>query len=274
MNILLTSNKGFIGTYFKNHLTKLGYDVFAEDKAILDIRNTKSLSDYIDINKIDVIIHNAIKGGRRTVIDNDDIISDNIIMAKNVMMQSGKVHKIINLCSGAVYDRRRDIYDYTEDQFGRSIPIDKYGFSKFMIAKEMKQIKAYNLRIFNCFGPHESNDRFIKSNLLRKIHNLPLHFIQNRYMDFFSIYDLLTVINHIVNHRCLSYDINMSYGTKYTLSDVLNMINALDSNKQSIESETDMFTLSYCGSHFTLADLGLPLLGLDQSIGILFKELS
>ena len=53
-----------------------------------------------------------------------------------------------------------------ESYFGRHIPTDIYGFSKYVIAKDIESVRRniYNLRVFGIFGKYEDYKRRVISN--------------------------------------------------------------------------------------------------------------
>lgn len=273
MNIWLTTKNGFLGLELSQRLKKK-YKLFSTDRNSVDLLNSSSVDDFIEKNKIDIIIHNAIKGGRRNKIDTPEIVFENILMFENLAKNSNKIFKLINFDSAASFDRKRNIENFKEEELGKSIPTDFYGFSKMNIALRSYMIKnAYNLRIFNCFGPLETPDRMTKFNIIQYINNKELIVHKNKYMDIFYIDDLYKVLEYYLNNENLPKDINLVYKNKNTLIDIANIINNLDKQKSKIILEDQVNDFSYTGDSSTLDSLNINLFGVEYGINYMFKDL-
>ena len=86
-------------------------------------------------------------------------------------------------------------------------------------------------------------------------------------MDFFGANDLYKVIDHIINSGYFLYrDLNMCYKEKHTLSDVVNIINNLSSNKSKIKVVEEGMSPPYCGDFSRLSLLDIEFDGLEKSI--------
>ena len=71
MNIFITGSNGFIGSHLKEYLNKIysNYILFTPSSKELNLLDEVAVENYILLNKIDIIIHLANKGGDRTTID-------------------------------------------------------------------------------------------------------------------------------------------------------------------------------------------------------------
>src|SRR3989344_4196500 len=99
MCILITGGNGNLASILKKSLKN--FTIFAPNRNDLDLTDQKCLDKFFENNKIDIIIHTAIKGGRRTVSDPTEIVYQNLLMFENIIRFSDKVNSIINLDSGA-----------------------------------------------------------------------------------------------------------------------------------------------------------------------------
>ena len=68
MKILITGGNGFIGRNLIKTFNK-EYEIFAPSSSELDLTSTKSVEKYFQNKYFDVVIHCAIKGGRRNIKD-------------------------------------------------------------------------------------------------------------------------------------------------------------------------------------------------------------
>lgn len=274
MNILVTGANGFIGSNIVNFLEKnTTNNIFKGTRQSLNLFSCDSVHNYIDENKIDCIIHCAIEGGHRSIIDKEIVIYNNLLIAKNLM--SCHINgPFINIASGAEFDTRKNIFNIKEEEIYNKVPTDYYGLSKNIISQMVLQKKnRFNLRLFGCFNYNELQTRFIKSNIYRYINNQPMIIHNDKYMDFMSFDDVAIIIDlYLKNYTNLPSDINLSYYNKYKLSEIANIINTLSNNKVKIEIENESLDLNYCGNGHKLNSLNLNFKGIHQGIKDCYKH--
>ena len=97
MNILITGSNGFIAKELISRLEKDSkYILYKTNRQNLDILDTEAVNCFFNKNKVDVVIHCAISGGRRTQTYSPDIVYKNILMFEN-FSQSLVVNLVIHL---------------------------------------------------------------------------------------------------------------------------------------------------------------------------------
>lgn len=261
MKILITGGNGNISKIIKNNLNK-EYLITTPGRDELNLLYFDNLKNYLSKNDFDICIHTAIKGGRRTKTEDYDVYYINLQMFENLMMFSSKFKMIINLDSGAIYDRETDILNRKEEDL-LTVPKDLYGFSKYTIYnRSLSHSNLYNYRIFNIFHPNEENDRFTKLCL----NNKEITITEDKYFDFVYYLDFVKIVEYYIknidNQDILEKVINISYKEKYQLSTIAKMINpdinTIITNKVS--------NYNYSGSSEKLDKLKLDFLGLEKSI--------
>jgi dTDP-4-dehydrorhamnose reductase len=273
MNIWLTSKKGFLGEELFRRLER-EYNTFATDREEVNLLNSQEVDKFIHEKKIDVIIHNAIKGGRRTKPDDCSIFYQNILMFENIAKNSGKVFKIINFDSAASFDRRENICNFKESDLGKHVPSDYYGLSKMNVALRSLNIKnSYNLRIFNCFGECETDDRVTKANIIRYIRGENLIVHKNKYMDIFYIQDLWTVLQFYLNNKVAPKDLNLVYEEKNNLIEIMEIINNLENKKNEILVYEEGLEKYYTGDSSLIKSLNFNFLGIESGIHNMYKNI-
>ena len=239
------------------------------NRSTLNVLNEQRVSDFLDKNNIDIVIHTAVSGGRRTKPDSIQTLIDNLKMFHNLLVNKDKFKALIHFGSGAEFDRRADISLAKEGD--ESNPIDYYGLSKKIINREIIKIdNFYNLRIFGCFGEKEDDHRFVKSCFQRLRENKRILIHQNRYMDFISVGDLCEVVRHYVDNydkKILQKEINLCYTNKVSLLDIANKINVLfDMASDNVLINKEGYHTEYTGDGTRLSKLNLNLTGLDKSL--------
>jgi GDP-L-fucose synthase len=254
MKILITGGHGIVGSYLVEKLSNK-HEIFSPNKSGLDLTSYESTKDFFDKHQyFDVIIHAAIKGGSRLTEDTWSVMEDNIKMYKNLLEHSSKFNKLINLSSGA-------------EEYFRDTP---YGLSKYVIAKSVENRENYyNIRIFSLFGGNEEETRYIRASLEKYVakDNFLIH--KDKYMDFFYVDDLVTILEYYLNNDSLPKRLDCCYSNlKLRLTDIADKINDLSNNKSAIRVlYPSYFTLEeYVGDSSTLEDLNLPLIGFDKAL--------
>mgnify|MGYP003951858361 CR=1 FL=1 len=262
MNILLTGQRGFLGTELIPHLKDQGHEVICSN---IDYSNEEDVNNFFEDIDVDFIIHSAIRGGRRVRKDSADDLYDNLMMFE---ILASKNIPMITFCSGAVYGRQKDIYNLDEKKVGYIIPSDYYGFSKYLIAQHARQLNhVYLFRFFSVFGTKSQNFTFTSANIKNYIDKKKIVIFKDKYMDFFSISDTKKVLNlYLEKADELPNDINLVYDTNYTLCEVAEMINGLSKHKVPIDILEGGMDKPYCGSGKTLSSLDIKLDGLQHEL--------
>lgn len=267
LKILITGGNGNIAKIITHNLLPK-YNISAPSKLELNILNYNELKDYLKSHNFDILIHTAITGGRRTKIDTSDVVYSNLLMMENILLFADRFKMIINLDSAAIYDRSTDISNRKENDLF-TIPMDYYGFSKYMIFMRTLQYEnIYHLRIFNLFHDNEEPNRFIKTCRLAKAENSVVTILEDKYFDFFSAEDFIKVLEYYLTHLTSIKEkvINLCYEEKYKLSDIAKMIQP-DTNLIKV---IEVSQRNYTGDGTLLKQLGLDFSNLIHCC--LYKE--
>ena len=157
--ILITGSTGFIGKNLAEFLEgKKEYDLLRPSHSQLELLDPEKVSEFVEGNSIDVIVHCAAVGGtRKTAYDKGktDVVAKNLRMFFNIARCLGKA-RMVHLGSGAEYGREHCKPRVKEEFFDAHVPEDAYGFSKYVCSKYIE--KADNLvclRPFGVFGRYE-----------------------------------------------------------------------------------------------------------------------
>ena len=252
MNILIIGKNGFIASSLSNLFSKDNYNVTQTSSSELDFMNENQVDNFVNsISNFDYLIFTPVYGGRRTKEESEEIIEKNKIMYHNLLKHKNKFKLVFYFGSGAAFNRNTNIYNYDNDKLGESIPnleTDYYGYSKYYIENDIRNHKnIINLRIFNCFGINEAEDRMIKGNILNYINGQDMTIHQDKYFDFIYIDDLYQIILSFIKGEQHNKEINCVYSEKLKLSDVAEIINNLDEKKVNIKVLDNKLGNSYCG---------------------------
>ena len=262
--ILITGGNGNISKMIYNNLSS-DYNITLLSRRDFDLISFNDVSNFFIDKEFDILIHTAINGGRRTKEENGDIVYQNMLMFENIMKFSRKFKLIINLDSGAIYDRSTDIFNRKEDELN-SVPTDYYGFSKYLIYnRSLLYNNLINLRIFNIFHINEENDRFIKACFLAKKNGTNIKINEDKYFDFMYEDDFIKILRFYIENfqNDLPKTINLSYTKKYKLSEIAKKI---IKDKGEFEVLDQNFNKNYCGNGTILSELCIGLDDLDESL--------
>ena len=188
MNIFITGSNGFIGSHLKEYLNKIysNYILFTPSSKELNLLDEVAVENYILLNKIDIIIHLANKGGDRTTIDMKNVTEYNLRIFFNIVKHEKNVKKIISFGSGAEYSKHKAIIEAKEEDYLKSQPLDEYGFYKSITSKYIeKSQRIVQLRIFGAYGEYENyRFKFITNAIVKNLLKLPIVINKNVLFDY------------------------------------------------------------------------------------------
>ena len=255
MNILLTGSKGYIARGIQNslghkyHFTCINRDVF-------DLTNYQDTNTWFKNNDIyfDAVIHTAISGGNRLKTENSTILDNNIRMYLNLLECKPYYKKFINIGSGA---------ETNLNSF--------YGLSKKMISSSIgDKSNFFNLRVYALFDEKEDSRRFIISNILKYSNNINMLIHKNKYMDFMYFLDFISIIDTYLQNHNMPKSYDCVYNNKYSLLDIANIINELNTYKVNIDVLDKNNDVNYIGNY---TNIGLDYIGLEQGINQVYRKI-
>jgi len=201
--ILLTGGSGFIGKNVLESFLARKYEIFAPSSKELNLSDENSVEKFFGDKKFDVIIHAACKPGHRNAKDLTKLYCSNTKMFFHLIKHSDKFERMITLGSGAIYDGKNYKPKKQEEDFGKNIPQDEHGFSKYIIGKHQQKLdNVVDLRIFGIFGKYEDYAiRFISNAICKTLFDLPITIKQNRRFDYIYIDDLMPILEYFIENK-------------------------------------------------------------------------
>ena len=232
MRILVIGKTGFIATSLARILLREEHSVVVCGRPELDFVDDHSVDQFLARGESwDAMIFTPVKGGRRTKLDKLFDIEDNLHMHRNMLKFQPYCRLIFIFGSGAAFGRQRSIHRVSSSELGTIVPTDPYGLSKMLIELDVRNYKnIVNLRLFNCFGPSEADNRMITSCIKRARAGLAPVIHEDREFDFFWIEDLGRIVvyylNALIDEKIvgLPTEINCVYEEKYKLSEIAGII--------------------------------------------------
>ena len=236
MRIFITGVTGFIGRNLYEHLQGK-YNLICPSHKELELLDLEAVEHFLKKSDIDVIIHCATLGAKRTSLNNPNFIESNLRMFFNLIKCKKHYKKLIFLGSGAEYDKSLNISNICENDFDRGVPKDAYGFYKYVCSKyiEVSKENIINLRLFGIFGKYEDYEtRFISNAICRTIFNMPIIISRNVFFDYLYIEDFLKVIEYFILNDSQYKCYNAGTGKKIDLLTIAKKIKRISSNDPEI----------------------------------------
>ena len=243
---------GITGRLIKEYFSDK-YILLTPGSRDLDLTNDASVSSFFLENDINYVIHCATF--RPTSVDKshmvDEELESNLRMFYSLAAQSDKFEKMIYFGSGAEYDKSQDIINITEDEFGRSIPKNKYGLAKYIMNDYARNSgNIYNFRLFGTINKYERFTKNVISNLcVKAIKGLPVQLRQDCRFSFVDISDVLPLLDYALEHELKYHDYNIVMDDNYLLSDIAKIIIELSATNQELEVKSSGLNFEYTASN-------------------------
>ena len=243
MKILVTGTNGFVGKNLKDYLSHYSEDLYTPKRQELNLLDSDSVQDYLKKHSFDVVIHCGV---------NIHSVEENLKMFFNIERCSNLFGRLLVVGSGAEYDMRNYHPGMKEDYFLENIPTDIYGFSKYVIAKdiEINPRNIYNLRVFGIFGKYEDHTRrFISNNICRVLCGLDISMNKNMLFDYLYVDDFSKIIKMFLDNSPTHRSYNICAEKSIDLLSIAKIIQMVDGNKISINVKEEGLNPEYSGNN-------------------------
>ena len=268
---------GVTGRAIREYLEK-DYVILAPSSKELDLTDDAAVRTYFDAHRIDFVVHCATYRSNisKTTHMVDEELESNLRMYFALASQSEQFEKMVYLGSGAEYDKSRPIVNVKEEQFGESIPKNKYGLGKYIMNQHCRSSKnIYNLRMFGTLNPCERYTKNVVCNICAKaILGLPLKLKQDVRFSWVDIRDVAKSIAYIFTHDVFNHDYNIAYPQAYLLSEIASDIKDLSNVTSPIEFEREGLNQEYsCDTGRFKEDFQIELTDIKKSLSQIYNQI-
>lgn len=249
--ILLTGGSGFIG---RNVLEILGekYQFLAPTSKKLDLKNREAVTEYLEKNQPDIIIHAALAGEFKQAKKERTgrILADNLEFFFN-LLRPRKFKKMIFFGSGAEYDKSRDLKKVKETSLGQSIPADEYSLYKYICSHYIEQTKNITcLTLFGVYGKYvDYRFKFISNAIVKNLFKQDIVINQNVVFDYLFIEDLISILDHFILNEPKFRNYNVTPNQSIDLVTICNIINEVSDFKSKIKVLKPGLNREYTGDN-------------------------
>ena len=255
MKILITGGNGFIARHLREQLDS-GYVLLSPNSKELNLLDASRIFDYIKGNEFDVIIHAATYDAapKHSTKDPSRVLEYNLKMFFNIARCKDYFDKMIYFGSGAEFGRENWIPKMKEDYFDQHVPVDQYGFSKYIMTKYAQLSgNIFNLRLFAVFGKYEDwRYRFISNACSNVVLNQPITINQNVFFDFMYVDDLIKIVKWFINNKPKKNVYNVCTGNINDFKTIAEKIIKISGKKLDIIIKTDSLGREYSGDNSLL----------------------
>lgn len=229
--VLFTGGGGFVGSAMR-HVELKDFHLEFATRTDLELTNQNAVDDFLLKKNYNILINSANVGGtRKDPLEDVEVLNQNLKAFLNLHKHRNEFATFIQLGSGAEYGRPLLHKNIKEEAFGKIIPSDSYGLSKYLASNLIIQDSSFNgvvLRIFGLFGPNEDYQvRFISNAIVRALCDYPIIIKQNIKFDYVDIDDFIRILQIFMQKKCSYRDYNIGTGYPLYLSEIAEIVRQL-----------------------------------------------
>lgn len=275
--VLIAASTGFIGKNLYEYLEKKqDIELYTLNSKDFDFTEEEKVKSFFEKNWFDVVLMCANYGdGRNKNNDVNKVLEYNMRVVLNFEKCCGLFGKLLYFGSGAEYDKRYDISMVTEEDFGKSIPVDQYGMYKYIVNKIIETSdNMYNLRLFGVYGKYEDwKKKFISNVCCKAVKGIPITIRKNLYFDYLWIDDLCRIVEHFIYNECKFHAYNVVTGIPISLLEIAEIVKRISGKNIPIYVCEEGLGNEYTANNYRLLDelKDFKYTSIEESIKELYK---
>ena len=274
--ILLTGGSGFIGRNIRESFLAEKYEMVSPSHKEVNWADSEAMDAWFSTRSFDAVIHAAVKPGHRNAPDHEHLLYTNTRMFFNLVRHADRCGRILNIGSGAIYDMRHYEPAMKEDFFGRYMPEDEHGYTKYICGKYMERCQedVVDLRVFGIFGRYEDYAiRFISNAICKTLFDLPVTLRQDRVFSYLAVEDLMPVLDYFIEHKPRHKAYNVVPDERVSLLDLARRVVWISGKDLPVKVGMPGMGMEYSGDNARLrAEMGdwLSFTPVEQSVRRLY----
>lgn len=255
MKILITGGTGFIAGHLFDFL-KNAHTVVSLGSKELNLLDHAAVYDFIKRGRFDVVLHTATYDAapKHSTKDKTKVLENNLRMFFNLVSCGNNFGKMIYFGSGAEFGRENWMPKMKETDFGKNVPTDQYGFSKYVMTKHAESSdNIFNLRLFAVFGKRDDwRVRFISNACCHAVLGMPIPIEQNKFFDFLYVDDLVKIVSWFIENKPRHHTYNVCTGKTADFKTVAEKIVEISGKRLDIAIKTGGPGKEYSGDNSRL----------------------
>jgi len=232
-DVVITGSSGFIGIHLSKALRRAGYNVKAIDRDSGDV-SCKDFWNYLPPSKY--LIHLA---GQTSVVSSwanpVSYISESLTSVQHAISWCSECSAQLVFPSSYIYGHPQT---FPIDEDHPIVPSNPYALSKHFaeqliaFSSSHKQLKATVLRLFNVYGPGQS-DSFLIPHIAKQIPSGVVHINDpSPKRDYVHIDDVCEAFKLSLSRRGKRFEVmNIGSGSSVSVSDVLGVFKQISTSK-------------------------------------------
>lgn len=247
--LLILGSTGFLGCNISNYFFG-EYDIYKPLRSELDLLNFCNVYHYLKYGRFDVILNFANPTGHREALSESVVFERSFRVFTNLIYCNKMYGKMIYIGSGAEYGKHRAITNFSESEFGKELPRDSYGLSRYIMSElAEKSNNIYNLRLFGCYGIGDPPFKLIPHIIRCICKEKSIELKQNALFDFLYVKDIVMVIKYFIENEPKYKNYNLCSGRKIFISDIAAEVRRQMESNLPIVFKQDGYGLEYTGNN-------------------------
>jgi UDP-glucose 4-epimerase len=248
--LLLTGVSGFVGRNVLPILREKGYDVIAPARSELDLLDADAVRRYLKSGQFDAVLHLASPTGHNPLDVPEELFERSVRVFMPLATCSDSYGRMIYIGSGAEYGKHRPLVQVREDSFGKELPRDAYGLSRYAMNELAKGYSnIINLRLFGCYGPGDPKHKLVPSVIEQALKGNTVELRQDCFFDFLYVTDIADVLIYFIEHNSCYKNYNLCSGKRTQITTIAEEICRQMGVDATIVCQKDGFNLEYTGSN-------------------------